>query len=67
MAGALCPNCKKKTLFLSPEGRTCTQCGFIARIPTPKGKGKFCVTCKKYQVFNDVCKSCGTKYEYPTE
>ncbi len=62
MAGKVCPQCGQATLFISLGGRTCTQCGFKAIVPVSAGKGKKCVTCGKFQVFNNTCNGCGTKY-----
>ncbi len=67
MAGAVCPQCGKKTLFKDNRGKSCTNCGFRVELPVQKGKGKRCTMCGKFQVGeNGVCRECGAKHFFNT-
>lgn len=65
MSGKVCPNCNKKTFFITLVGRTCTKCGYTMKI-LPNGgqggKGRKCSNCNKYTVFNNKCRTCGAEY-----
>ena len=71
MAGAKCPNCTKKTFHKTHgENRECSNCGYKMNVPPNAGKGgrgKQCVRCKKYTLFNDKCSNpeCGATYTLP--
>ncbi len=65
MAGKMCPSCGNYTFFLSPEGRTCTRCGFRMVLPVNSGrggKGQKCPNCGKQTVFNKKCRNCGAQF-----
>ena len=70
MAGKVCPNCKKRTFYLTTgNDRKCSSCGYEMILPRNKGvggKGKRCSNCGKYTVFNNVCVNCKSinKYKY---
>lgn len=64
MAGKVCPDCGKATLFETPTGRKCTKCGYSIYLPPNNGKGglgKRCPICGKQSVFNGKCTKCGAK------
>lgn len=67
MAGAVCPNCGKQTVFKNNTGRACSNpdCNFKTIDPVKKGKGKKCFECKKFTVGeNGKCRECGTQHFY---
>lgn len=58
MAGALCPNCGKRTFFTIANGKSCTKCGYTVVVPVNGGiggRGKQCPICKRYTFFEGVC------------
>lgn len=67
MAGQVCPKCNQQTFFTTSYGRKCSKCGYTMTLPPNNGKGGRggkCNNCKKFTVFNCVCKSCGAKYSF---
>ena len=64
MPGKKCPNCGELTLFETNTGRQCSNCGFEVNLPPnggKGGKGKRCVLCGSFTVFNGKCTNCGAK------
>ena len=62
MAGMKCPKCNKLTVFPTPTGKKCSSCGFTIYVPPnggSGGKGRKCLMCGKFTVFNGKCTSCG--------
>lgn len=63
--GARCPKCKRPCLIKTENGgRRCTNssCGYEVVLPAnggKGGKGRRCVVCGKYKVFNGHCRNCG--------
>ena len=69
MAGYKCPDCGRKTLYQEGTKYYCNnpECGFKATTPPlggKGGKGQYCVNCKRYTVFKDLCSNCGTRYKH---
>ncbi len=65
MAGKVCPNCKRKTFFVTTTGRTCTKCGYTMKTMANNGqggRGNKCSNCNKYTVFHNKCRTCGAEY-----
>ena len=62
----ICPKCGKETFFQNPQGRRCSNCGHVMKVParptgTP-GPGTTCRNCGKKQVFSGKCRNCGATY-----
>ena len=65
MAGRKCPNCGNLTYFDTFTGGRCNVCGFegtTSPLGGTGGKGRLCMHCGRYQVFNGKCRNCGTTY-----
>ena len=65
MPGKKCPKCGQMTFYESPSGGRCTKCGFKMNVPANEGKGgrgKRCLNCGQYTVFNNKCRNCGASY-----
>ena len=71
MAGSVCPDCKKRTLFQSPRGLRCSnpECNLEIVVPVnggKGGKGQYCPVCRRYTVFSNksVNPDCGAKFHH---
>lgn len=67
MAGKKCPICKKLTFVMNGRSGECNTCGYTMRVPAnvgKGGKGKKCLNCGRFTVFNDSCDNCGARYSY---
>ena len=61
----ICPECKT-TLISSSGTYICKKCGYKMQVPANEGKGgkgKKCLNCGKYTVFDNVCSNCGARYK----
>lgn len=66
MAGKKCPKCNQFTFFVNGRNGECKKCGYKMQIPANEGKGgkgKKCLNCGKYTVFDNVCSNCGARYK----
>lgn len=51
--------------FVNGRNGECKNCGCKMQIPANEGrgeKGKKCLNCGSYTVFNGVCSNCGARY-----
>lgn len=66
MAGKKCPKCNQLTFFMNGRTGECKKCGYKMQVPANEGKGgkgKKCLHCGKFTVFDNVCSNCGARYK----
>lgn len=66
MPGKKCPKCKRLTFFVNGRKGECQSCGYKMHIPANEGRGgrgKRCINCGCFTVFDEVCSHCGARYK----
>lgn len=61
MAGKLCPNCDRQTLFPTNTGGECSKCGLVMTVDKVRN-GTKCSNCGKFTVKDNKCHHCGATY-----
>ena len=62
MPGKQCHACKNLTMYKTPTGGKCSQCGYTYNDNPGPGRGYECYECKTYTVKNGKCTKCGRTY-----
>jgi hypothetical protein len=62
MAGKKCHKCGHLTVFQTPTGGECSNCGYKYEDKPGSGRGYECYKCGTSTVINGKCTRCGAQY-----